>query len=251
MVNPFSPKRQRSISNFTYSLARNTTQHSMKNLAFHSLLRWMMNILEILTNSLNAFLLKTLEVCTSLRVKTKQTVNQSECFSQQSCYCTQPIRKEAPDSCFSTPFSHLCLDQRCSAWRSRDSSDHWNFVTILNLLFLYDMYEAYSIGARLESSWIRQVYRSFWLLDWFRAHKRKHHLCRMADQNPTFHLGTSTCLPPQGCIRANIQTSPTRRVGKRFRPSERWRRTRGWSRRLNKPVGEGDEGKPDKKRKPQ
>ena len=41
-----------SISNFPCSLTRNITSHSMKNLAFHSLLRWKMIILPILTTSL-------------------------------------------------------------------------------------------------------------------------------------------------------------------------------------------------------
>ena len=40
-----------SISNFSCSLTRNITSHSMKNLAFHSLLRWKMIILPILTTS--------------------------------------------------------------------------------------------------------------------------------------------------------------------------------------------------------
>ena len=38
-----------SISKFPCSLTRNITSHSMKNLAFHSLLRWKMIILPILT----------------------------------------------------------------------------------------------------------------------------------------------------------------------------------------------------------
>ena len=38
-----------SISNFPCSLARNVTSHIMKNFAFHSLLRWKMIILTILT----------------------------------------------------------------------------------------------------------------------------------------------------------------------------------------------------------
>ena len=41
-----------SISNFPRSLTRNITSHSMKNLAFHRLLRWKMTILSILTTSL-------------------------------------------------------------------------------------------------------------------------------------------------------------------------------------------------------
>ena len=38
-----------SISDFPCSLTRNITSHSMKNLAFHSLLRWKMIILPVLT----------------------------------------------------------------------------------------------------------------------------------------------------------------------------------------------------------
>ena len=40
-----------SISNFPCSLTRNITSHSMENLAFHSLVRWKMVVLEILTTS--------------------------------------------------------------------------------------------------------------------------------------------------------------------------------------------------------
>ena len=47
-----------SISNFPCSLPRNITSHSMKNLAFHSSLRWEMIILPILTMSLKHFSLK-------------------------------------------------------------------------------------------------------------------------------------------------------------------------------------------------
>ena len=40
------------MSNFSCSLTRNITPHSMKNLAVHSLLSWQLNILPILTTSL-------------------------------------------------------------------------------------------------------------------------------------------------------------------------------------------------------
>ena len=55
-----------SISNFSYSLTRNITSHSMKNLAFHSLLRWKMNYTPepILTTSLIHFSLGRLGECT-------------------------------------------------------------------------------------------------------------------------------------------------------------------------------------------
>ena len=46
------------MSNFPCSLARNITPHSMKNLAFHSLHRWKMFILSILTTSPIYFFLK-------------------------------------------------------------------------------------------------------------------------------------------------------------------------------------------------
>ena len=39
------------MSNFPCSLTRNITSHSMKNLAFHCLLRWKMIALQILTTS--------------------------------------------------------------------------------------------------------------------------------------------------------------------------------------------------------
>ena len=45
-------------SNFPCSLTRNMTSHSMKNLAFHSLLRWKMVVLPILTTSLIYFSFK-------------------------------------------------------------------------------------------------------------------------------------------------------------------------------------------------
>ena len=50
-----------SISNCHCTLTRNITLHSMKNLAFHSLIRWMMIILPILTTSL---VIKRLGECT-------------------------------------------------------------------------------------------------------------------------------------------------------------------------------------------
>ena len=53
-----------SISNFSCSQTRNITSHSMKNLAFHSLLRWEMIILPILTTSLIHLSLKRLGECT-------------------------------------------------------------------------------------------------------------------------------------------------------------------------------------------
>ena len=46
------------ISNFPCSLTKNTTSHSMKNLACHSLLRWKMIILPILITSLRPFFSK-------------------------------------------------------------------------------------------------------------------------------------------------------------------------------------------------
>ena len=53
-----------SISNLPCSLNRNITSHSMENVAFHSLLRWKMIILPILTTSLMHFLLGRLGECT-------------------------------------------------------------------------------------------------------------------------------------------------------------------------------------------
>ena len=50
-----------SISNFSCSLTRNITSHSMENLTFHSLLIWEMIILPILTTSLIHVLYKSLE----------------------------------------------------------------------------------------------------------------------------------------------------------------------------------------------
>ena len=47
-----APGRRWSSSNFSYSLTRNITSHSMENLAFHSLLRWKMIMLPILMTSL-------------------------------------------------------------------------------------------------------------------------------------------------------------------------------------------------------
>ena len=53
-----------SMSNFSCSLTRNITSHSIKNLAFHSLLSWQMIILPILTTSLIRFSLEGLGECT-------------------------------------------------------------------------------------------------------------------------------------------------------------------------------------------
>ena len=47
------------MSNYPCSLTRNMTSHIIKNLAFHSLLRWKMIILPILTTSLIHFSLKS------------------------------------------------------------------------------------------------------------------------------------------------------------------------------------------------
>ena len=55
VVEPFR-SQEWSISNFPCSLTGNITPHSMKSLAFHSLLRWKMIILPTLTPSLYTFL---------------------------------------------------------------------------------------------------------------------------------------------------------------------------------------------------
>ena len=52
-----------SMSNFSCSLTRNITPHSMKNLAVHSLLSWQMIILPILTTSLIRFSFEGLGEC--------------------------------------------------------------------------------------------------------------------------------------------------------------------------------------------
>ena len=52
-----------SIWNFPCTLTRNSTPHSMKNLAFHRLLRWKMIVLVTLTASLIYFSLKLLGDC--------------------------------------------------------------------------------------------------------------------------------------------------------------------------------------------
>ena len=52
-----------SMSSFPCSLTRNITPHSMENLAFHSLLRWNMIILPILTTSPIHFPLGKLGEC--------------------------------------------------------------------------------------------------------------------------------------------------------------------------------------------
>ena len=49
------------MSNFPCSIPRNIASHSMKNMAFHSLLRWKMILLPILTTSLMHFYLQGLE----------------------------------------------------------------------------------------------------------------------------------------------------------------------------------------------
>ena len=43
------------MSNFSFSLTRNITSHSMKNLSFHSLLRWKMMVLPILATVPHTF----------------------------------------------------------------------------------------------------------------------------------------------------------------------------------------------------
>ena len=51
LLDPFAPQEW-SSSNFSCSLSRNITSHSMENVAFPSLLRWKMIILPILTTLL-------------------------------------------------------------------------------------------------------------------------------------------------------------------------------------------------------
>ena len=68
-----------SISNFRCSLARNITSHSTKNLAFHTLLRWKMVILAILTTSLIHLSSKGWE--NVLFELGSAMVNRSKCFS--------------------------------------------------------------------------------------------------------------------------------------------------------------------------
>ena len=55
-----------SMSNFSCSITRNITSHSIKNLASHHLLRWKMIILPILTTSLMHFSFEGLGECTFL-----------------------------------------------------------------------------------------------------------------------------------------------------------------------------------------
>ena len=53
------------MSNFPSSRTRNITSHSKENLAFHSLLRWKVIIIQIFATSLMHFLFKRLGECTS------------------------------------------------------------------------------------------------------------------------------------------------------------------------------------------
>ena len=52
------------MSNFSCSLTRNITSHSKENLAFHTLLRWKMIIIQILATPLMHFPFKRLGECT-------------------------------------------------------------------------------------------------------------------------------------------------------------------------------------------
>ena len=61
--NEFFHSQEQSISSFACGLTRNITSHSMKNLASHSILRWEMIILPILTTSLTHFLFERLGEC--------------------------------------------------------------------------------------------------------------------------------------------------------------------------------------------
>ena len=63
--NPGFYSQEWSISKFPCSLTRNITSHSIKNLAFHSLLRWkMIDTLHCLTTSAYTFLFKRSGRCT-------------------------------------------------------------------------------------------------------------------------------------------------------------------------------------------
>ena len=68
-LNPFTHALPITISNFACSLTRNFTSHSMKTLASHSLLRWKMTILSILSYShIDNFPFHFLGECTFLEV---------------------------------------------------------------------------------------------------------------------------------------------------------------------------------------
>ena len=87
-----------SISNFPCSFTRNITSHSMKDLAFHSWLRWKMIILPILTTSLIHFLLKRLGECTCLNlvggmISSREMDGASGTFSCQSSAWKKKNRK--------------------------------------------------------------------------------------------------------------------------------------------------------------
>ena len=62
-INPFTPKSDQ-CQKFPCSLTRNMTSHSKENLAFHSLLRWKMILIQILTTSLMHFPFRRLGECT-------------------------------------------------------------------------------------------------------------------------------------------------------------------------------------------
>ena len=98
------------ISNFPCSLTRIFTSHSMKNLAFHGLLRWKMIILPILTISLIHFYLKGWENATfylgSERVKGGAT---------WTCTCVH-MRKFSPVNRDEKARGASNINWRCASW---------------------------------------------------------------------------------------------------------------------------------------
>ena len=80
----------RYISNFSWSLPRYITSYSMKNLAFHRLLKWKMIILPILTTSLMHF-----------------------CLPFHYCSLTRNITSHIWRTCFYIAYMHMKNDCTC------------------------------------------------------------------------------------------------------------------------------------------
>ena len=83
------------MSNFPCGITRNITSHSMENLAFHSLLRWQIIILPILTMSPIHFPLGKLGECTFSDVFDSRTQTGSHYFVIIYCLKEQHERKTA------------------------------------------------------------------------------------------------------------------------------------------------------------
>ena len=139
--------QEQSILNFPCSLTSNITSHSMKNLAFHSLLRRNMIILPILTISFIHILFKRLGECTlSSRVKlsndnvsplflvSDKTIWGQPAYRNEMCPNSKPSGQNKPEICVEQDIP-CQVEKGCSIaeWqadkRNGMTKDEWDYRT--------------------------------------------------------------------------------------------------------------------------